>query len=302
MNPLFNVQQRGVGSWTGGGYTADRWTQYIGGGDTCSTALYPLSDADRTQIGDDVARWTLGLTFTGTATSTSQITLLQNIEDVRRTSGKTVTLSFWARNVSGSARVGIAWAQAFGTGGSPSASVNVNLGATPLLTASFTRYTFTVSLPSINGKTLGSNNDSYLGIQLFMSCAPSNANNGVAGGIGVQSGSANLWGVQLEVGSVATPLDYGGSPQQQLAQCQRFYVNGSVSLYSYNQAGAYVTQAISLPVPMRATPTVVPTLTPANLTGTTMDALNPYQVRCLGTATALGACNAIGTFTASADL
>ena len=44
-----------------------------------------------------------------------------------------------------------------------------------------------------------------------------------AGNIGVQSGTVYLWGVQLEIGSVATPLDYGGTPQQQLAQCQRFF-------------------------------------------------------------------------------
>ena len=40
--------------------------------------------------------------------------------------------------------------------------------------------------------------------------------------VGVQSGSIAIWGVQLEIGSVATPLEKP-DPQQDLAKCQRFY-------------------------------------------------------------------------------
>lgn len=46
--------------------------------------------------------------------------------------------------------------------------------------------------------------------------------NARAGLIGVQSYTLQLWGVQLEIGSVATALEMP-DPQQDLAKCQRFY-------------------------------------------------------------------------------
>ena len=76
----------------------------------------------------------------------------------------------------------------------------------------------TIAIPSTSGKTVGSVGDDYTGLVLYYSSGATT--NVQAGGVGVQSGTINIWGVQLEVGSVATPLEKP-DPQQDLAKCQR---------------------------------------------------------------------------------
>lgn len=301
-NGMFNIWQRGGGPWTIGGYTADRWTQYISV-DTCSTAIYNFNDTDRAQIGDEVALYMLGLTFTGTTGSTSQTTLLQRIENVRSFSGKTLTLSFWARNVSGSAKIGVAWSQNFGTGGSPSANITNNFGVTPTLTASFARYTLTTTLPSISGKTLGSNGNSSLDIQIHLSCATSNPNNTVAGGIGTQSGSINLWGVQLEIGSVATQLEKI-SIDDELRHCQRFYQTGYFSNTGYiSNTGITHGYVQTYPVWMRATPTMTSSGTTAvNVSGNGLFPTGMHSLEVATNGAAIGGYIWKGTWVAIADL
>ncbi|HEY2416795.1 MAG TPA: hypothetical protein VGH84_02675, partial [Steroidobacteraceae bacterium] len=73
--------------------------------------------------------------------------------------------------------------------------------------------------------------------------------------ITVEFNAGTLGRTQLEIGSVATPLDYGGSPQQQLAQCQRFYQVHTQVPYLYAAAGINLTYDCALPVQMRAAPT-----------------------------------------------
>jgi hypothetical protein len=85
--------------------------------------------------------------------------------------------------------------QSFGSGGSPSAAVDVN--AVPItLTTTPTRYSVTFTLPSMAGKTLGTNGDSQTALRLWTSCGTGNA--ALAGNIGVQTGGLVLWGVQLK--------------------------------------------------------------------------------------------------------
>lgn len=91
--------------------------------------------------------------------------------------------------------------------------------------------------------------------------------------VGAQtSGTWTIGNVQLEAGSVATPFErrsYG----QELALCQRYYwrVSHPFTSGNYNSyiAGGYVTDVISHPVEMRATPTCV-----TNTTGIVLGSLN----------------------------
>ena len=300
-NALFNVAQRGAGAFTAfGAYTLDRWV-LNGSLDTASVGQFVLTDADRAQIGDEAANICLQNGFTGNAAAGASNNLVQRIEDVRRLAGKTITVSFYAKAVTGTPKLGVNMSQNFGTGGSPSASVTVlSVGNSVTLSTVWTRFSMTIAVPSIAGKTLGTSSDHYIGLQFWFSAGATLS--ATAGNIGVQSGTVYLWGVQLEIGSVATPLDYGGTPQQQLAACQRYYQVGQLLGNGYSVASVTVSASSLLPVLMRATPTVAlgSNFSTGVNTPTLGTVVGGVFANALTTATAGYSVNC--TFTASADL
>ena len=81
-----------------------------------------------------------------------------SINGVQALANQTVTLSFYAKSAT-SSTLELRIDQFFGTGGSPSAIVETNFPPVDL-TATWTRYIVTVTVPNINGKVLGTNNDS----------------------------------------------------------------------------------------------------------------------------------------------
>jgi|HubBroStandDraft_1064217.scaffolds.fasta_scaffold00305_41 hypothetical protein len=89
-------------------------------------------------------------------------------QGVNSLEGQTVTVSFVARSINLNT-LSINFLQHFGSGGSPSADVNLNV-QTFTLTSSFVQYSAVATIPSTSGKTLGSNGDDYLafyfGLQL----------------------------------------------------------------------------------------------------------------------------------------
>ena len=221
-NSMFNVAQRGVGPFTGEARSADRWQQWIAAGDTLSTAINTTDDGIRSQIGDEAARLVAYLVFTGGSGATNLVLFQQNMEGVRRFAGKTVTVSFWAATSAGTAKVGVSIDQFFGTGGSPSATAP-GVGLTITATTTWTRYSVTRTIPSAAGKVIGTNGDDTTQCNIWLSAGSNYAT--ASGGVGVQSGGVAFWGVQLEIGSVVTPLEKP-DPQVELANCQRFYQVG----------------------------------------------------------------------------
>jgi hypothetical protein len=222
INGDFGVWQRGT-SFTNPGngvYTSDHWRMGIASG-TVSRQTFTPGTAP-------VAGYESAYYINTTITANSQnYEILQPIEDVRTFAGQTATLSFWARSTVGAQLCGVALYQNFGTGGSPS-SLNPatfingstgNSSYTP--TSTWTRYTFTFSVPSIAGKTIGTNNDSYLWARVWQfSQTTTNT-------------SIDIWGVQLEAGPTATEFTTAaGSIGGELALCQRYYQRFS-SAYQY---------------------------------------------------------------------
>jgi hypothetical protein len=252
-NPLFNVAQRGAGPWTASAYTADRWKTSIVT-DAATFSIVPMGDTDRAAIGDEAVQSALYCSFTGNAATGATTSAFQPIENVRRLSGKTVTVSFWAQG-SATLKFGINVFQYFGTGGSPSPTVYaLATGSAVTVSGTWARYSATIPIPSISGKTLGTNGDHATTVQFFYSSGATG--NATAGNIGVQSGVINLWGVQLEIGSVATPLEKP-DPRYDLSNCQRFYQGFlTVGASGYGTPGIVVEQWYSQTVPMRATPTI----------------------------------------------
>jgi len=251
-NALFNVQQRGTGPWTAtGNYTADRWVQLLGTGDTISTSITSHSDASRAQIGDESAQSLLNVTFTGSANAAGFTVINQRIENTRRLSGKTVTVSFWAAANSGTPRIGLSIEPYYGSGGT---AFTPGAGQSVVISTAWTRYSFVWPVPSMSGITVGTAGTDYVNLFLWLSSGANNANR--SGNVGVQSGQVFIWGIQLEIGSVATPVEKL-DPRMDWANCQRFYQTGQIALAAYQNTGFGIYAPYPLPVQMRAAPTVV---------------------------------------------
>jgi hypothetical protein len=164
----------------------------------------------------------------------------QKIEDVRTFAGQTITYSFWAK--ADSARTVLTYMdQNFGVGGSGT----VQTGSTTFnLITSWARFSATVTLGSMTGKTIGTS--SFLALSFRQAAA---------------SGSViDVWGVQVESGSTATAFQTAtGTIQGELAACQRYYFRDSTVLGHYGLGYATSTTAgryiIKLPQTMRVTPT-----------------------------------------------
>ena len=189
--------------------------------------------------------------------------LRQDIEDVRTFAGQTITVSFWAKASTGTPKVGVSIEQSFGTGGSS----YVATSTTPVtITSSWARYSVSVAIPSISGKTVGTG--SFLSIGVMTSVGTDLSSVGYPA-VGVQNVTVDLWGLQAEQGSTATAFQTAtGTIQGELAACQRYYFRHTASAPSV-RLGIYAisgttTQAngyIQFPVPMRVAPTSMDTNT-----------------------------------------
>jgi hypothetical protein len=294
-NPLFNIAQRGAGSFTSFGYTADRWGAAVS---TDAISVNIVSVAPGGIAGDEAARFSLNNNFTGNAAAGAYNLLYQTIENVVRLSGKTVTVSFYAYSSPAALKLGVNPTQNFGTGGSPSAGVSV-AGQSVTLTGAWARYSLTFTLPSVAGKTLGTNGSDSTGLQIWYSAGSSNTT--PSGNVGVQTGAVALWGVQLELGSTATPLEKL-DPRVDLANCQRFYQVGQFGMAITGTAGYGDSIYLSI-APMRALPTITTSgVTAVNVTGQSVSATALNTLSAYAQPVATGHYSWTGSYAASADL
>ena len=168
----------------------------------------------------------------------------QRIEGVQTFAANTITLSFWAK-ADATRTITPNLQQNFGSGG----STTVSTGNTAItITTSWARYTQTFNLPSISGKTIGTS--SFL--QLFLGLATNTVQ------------TVDLFGVQLEAGSTATPFTTAtGTLSGELEACQRYYWRASVGAYNYlpgtglGSTTTSVLMAFPLHQTMRVSPTSV---------------------------------------------
>jgi hypothetical protein len=262
INGDFRINQRSFTSTTTNlTYGFDRWyCQAVDGTTTYSAETFTLGAAPVAGYeGTNFAR----LVSSGQTLSTAQSNLRQQIESVRTFAGQTVTVSFWAKAAAGTPSVAIELNQNYGTGGSPSSADFFNLGKVTLSTA-WVRYSATIPLTSISGKTLGTDPNNSLVLVLWTS-AGSNFNSRT-GTLGIQSATIDFWGVQVEAGSVATPFQTAsGSIAGEIALCQRYYWRkNSNATYPYVWVGQGTTRSttrtilgVDFPVNMRRVPDLV---------------------------------------------
>jgi hypothetical protein len=257
INGAFEINQRNFSSTTADfAYGFDRFAHYrVGGSATVSAQTFtpgaaPVAGYESTNH--------IRLAVTGGSTAGDQTVLFQPIEGVRTFAGQTVTVSFWAKAAAGTPKLGVAFQQIFGTGGSTAVS---GIATTFTLTTSWVRYTTTLSIPSITGKTIGANN--FLGFN-FVLTATSSIDSIYGTSVGVQTATFDIWGVQVEGGSTATPFRRNAnSIQGELAACQRYYFRqtindayGAFQSTGIGQSTSAATFPIVYPVRMRTVPTV----------------------------------------------
>lgn len=187
----------------------DRWLVDIGELTEAGTAnRQPFTLGQQDVSG---AEWYMRLTKTTVLVSGGGPgRLAQRIEDVNTLAGKDVVLGFNGLDelAVGTADVEVEFVQHFGTGGSPSSDVVTTVAASQILNASWTRHTYTATLPSVSGKTLGTNGDDYLEVRIQLKT-------GLGGDIGITN--VSLSEGSLDPGFVKRPF------AEELLLCQRYF-------------------------------------------------------------------------------
>ena len=264
INGGFDVWQRGT-SQTNSGYDSDdRW--YNGNsGSTKTHSKVACTDTERAFFNASYFSRTVVSSVAG---SENTVTKAQKIEDITRLAGKTVTVSFWAKADS-TKKIWIEHKQNFGTGGTPTAEINAQNVQEFTLSSTWTKYSYTMTVPSIVGKTLGTDgvHTSHTQIQIWFDVGSSYLSR-IPTGV-QQSGTFDIAQVQLEEGSVATPFEqrpYG----LELSLCQRYYQRFSFNSSSNAQpvfiGGFYnsTTQLVAMK-PLLTTMRIAPSVSYSNL-------------------------------------
>lgn len=245
INGDFTINQRSFTSSTTDVFGFDRWkVTFSGATGTYSTQAFTPGTAPVAGYeGTNFAR--LAVTV-----GNDNCRLEQKIEDVRTLAGQTVTLSFWAKgtNPTTAGNLKATVGQDFGSGGSSF----VPLTQTFILTANWVRYSLTFALGSLSGKTIGTG--SNVAVKLEQGTDTS-----------TDAWTLDVWGVQLEAGSVATAFQTAtGTIQGELAACQRYYyrvTNSSLEIPLTQLGLAWSTTALAsnipLPVTMRTAPSAI---------------------------------------------
>jgi hypothetical protein len=255
INGAFDFWQRGT-SFTAFAYGADRWLNSLSGG-TVTQSRQALTLGDT--LGSNSPTYFLRQTVSGQSTSGQYAITQQRIESVRSYAGQTITILGWARRSSGSGNMAVELVQDFGTGGSPSSEVLI-ASQTVTLTGSFAPFAVTIAVPSISGKTLGSNGNDFLACNFWTSAGSDY--NARTNSLGLQTIGVDLWGIHIKQGTHTTSaVDLYRQPElgPELVRCQRYYYTSGSALFEYRTYVSGVTAfytPICIPVQMRANPTL----------------------------------------------
>jgi hypothetical protein len=297
INGNFDIWQRGA-SFTGNQYGADQWIHARNG--TTHTVTQQAFTLGQTAVPNEPTYF-CRTAVTSVAGASNYALLLQRIEDVRTFAGQQVTISFWAK-VDATKNISVELFQAFGTGGSPSAVVEAISVTKVSIGTSWQKVTVTTTVPSISGKTLGTNNDDYLGLSIWFDAG--STYNSRTSTLGQQSGTFEIAQVQIEPGSVATPFERRPL-QVEVALCQRYYfVINQSSTYTWyaDAAGRGNHTWLAFPVTMRAAPTTDSNFSSGiNTFGVGTITTTNYTFYAIIGAAALGGCQVtlnIGIFSA----
>jgi hypothetical protein len=188
-------------------YTLDRWlTAYDGSGGTRVISQQAFTPGTAPVAGYE-ANFFLRINQSVAPTSNTYVDIRQRLENVSTFAGQTVTVSFWAK-ANANRTLTVLADQDFGSGGS-SRVFNALAAQGFTVTTSWQRYTYTGTVASISGKTVGTS--SYVDLTFR-----TDATGGTF--------TMDIWGVQIESGSVATAFQTAtGTIQGELSACSRYF-------------------------------------------------------------------------------
>ena len=247
INGGFDIWQRGT-SLPGGlfkNYTADRWVLFRN-----ATTISRQSTSDTTNL--PFIQYCARVQRDSGTSGTSGIEFQYSVAtaDAIPYAGKVVTLSFYARKGANFSTTSSVLQMALYSGtGTDQALIDGYTGSTvvasanPVLTTTWQRFSVTGTVATTATE-----------LAIAFNFTPT----GTAGA----ADYFEVTGVQLEIGSVATPFARaGGSIGGELALCQRYYQQPTTGVYWNGQAisGVNFYVMVYFPVAMRAAPTVITT-------------------------------------------
>jgi hypothetical protein len=273
INGSMQIWQRGTSATLASyGYLADRWAS----GNFVSTQV-----SQSTSVPSGF-QYSLKVQRASGATSVTSIVTTQTIESVNMydLAGQTVTVSFWVKAGANYSASGNTFNCQLNTGsvadqgGSSYTSwtnLTTSFNYTPTLTTSWQKFTVT--------GTMASNALEAILVFYFNPTGTAGADD-----------SFYITGVQLEVGSTATPFERR-LYNQELANCQRYYEVGGFFNVSYGSGGTSIGSTVKYAVVKRAAPTFTQTstsntncsATPANAsTGNNTESILSYRTGASG--------------------
>lgn len=250
INGGFDVWQRGTSQTTSGYGSDDRWSNDA----NLSSFVHSRQSFayGQTDVPNNPTYFSRTI-VTSVNNADSYSIKRQNIEDVSKFSGKTISVSFYAKADSPK-NMSIEFVQNFGSGGS---ATIFEIGVTKIaLTSTWTKYTVTATIPSVSGKTIGANN--YFRLQFWFEAGSTNDSR--TNSLGNQSGTFDIANVSLVEGSIAQEWQ-NETYSDVLIQCQRYYIKFGGSLYTrfFNYVWESATSAygiVRLPQIIRIFPTL----------------------------------------------
>ena len=187
INGMFDVWQRSTSQTTSGYGSDDRFNNInFGSTKTHSQQAFTVGQTAVPNNPKYFSR-TVVSSVAGVGNYASKA---QRIEDVVKLAGKTITFSFWAK-ADANKNMAIEFVQNFGSGGSASV---VGIGVQKFaLTSSWQKFTKTITLPSVSGKTIGI--DNYLALSFWFDAGSDF--NARTDSLGNQSGTFDIANVSI---------------------------------------------------------------------------------------------------------
>lgn len=218
INGNFDVWQRGTSQTSTGYGSADRW-MFTGIG-TTFTASQQNFALGQTAVPGNLDHF-LRVVTSSVAGAGNVCTFEQRVESVQTLSNQVATVTFWAK-ADAAKDICATFRQHYGTGGAPSS--DVYFGPTTLsLTTSWQKFSFTVSVPSVSGKSIGSNGNDFLSLVFFLDAGSDFDTS--ANSLGHQSGTFEFARVSVVAGDVTALSDpaQDRTYADEISLCQRYY-------------------------------------------------------------------------------